>query len=207
MKKFMLSLSAIILLITGFAQQPVFLNQQEKDAVLYMREEEKLARDVYESLFTKWKVNPFGNIRQSEQTHMDRMKTLITFYKLNDPIAINNDKQGVFVNTLLQKYYNELVATGSQSLTEALQAGAKIEELDIKDLEERIGQTKTANIISTYNYLQMASGNHLRAFVRRLAMEGISYKPVILTTATFDAIVASENVSRRRGRGMQQQLK
>ena len=81
MKKFILSLTVIVVSITGFTQQTVSLKQQEKDAILYMREEEKLARDVYDSMYAKWKVNPFGNIRQSEQTHMDRMKTLITSWQ------------------------------------------------------------------------------------------------------------------------------
>ena len=193
MKKLIVSLSAIVLSITGFTQQTPSLNQQEKDAILYMREEEKLARDVYDSMYTKWDVNPFGNIRQSEQTHMDRMKSLITSYRLADPVTNNNDKHGVFTNTLLQIYYNELVTTGSISLTEALKAGAKIEELDIADLEERIKQTKQPDIISTYNYLKMASENHLRAFVRRLKMQGVNYEPVILNKKEFNKIIAAEN--------------
>jgi hypothetical protein len=193
MKKFILSLTVIVVSITGFTQQTVSLKQQEKDAILYMREEEKLARDVYDSMYAKWKVNPFGNIRQSEQTHMDRMKTLITSYKLADPVTNNNDKHGVFTNTLLLKYYNELVTSGSISLTEALKAGAKIEELDIADLEKRIKQTKQPDIISTYNFLKMASENHLRAFVRRLKMQGVNYEPVILNRKEFNKIIAAEN--------------
>ncbi len=201
MKKFIISLIAAIVSIVGFTQQPVALNQQEKDDILYMREEEKLARDVYDSLYIKWGGNPFGNIRQSEQTHMDRMKTLVTTYRLTDPVLNNNDKGGVFLNILLQKYYNELIGTGSQSLTAALRAGAKIEELDIADLEERIKQTKQPDIISTYNFLNMASENHLRAFVRRLKMQGINYEPVILNKAAFDKIIAAENSKGGCGKG------
>lgn len=74
MKKIIFSLTAIVLSVTGFTQQAMTLNQQEIDAILYMREEEKLARDVYEFLYTKWKVNPFENIRHSEQMHMNRIK-------------------------------------------------------------------------------------------------------------------------------------
>ena len=174
MKRLFLSLSAVVLAITSFAQQPVSLSQQEKNALLYMREEEKLARDVYEFVYTRWAVNPLGNIRLSEQSHMDRIKALVTTYKLTDPVANNKDQPGVFTNALLQNYYNQLTATGSQSLTAALKAGAKIEELDISDLEERIKQTQRPDIIATYNYLKMASENHLRAFVRRLKMQGVN---------------------------------
>lgn len=81
-------------------------------------------------MYVKWGGNPFGNIRRSEQTHMNRMKNLITTYKLTDPVDNNKDKHGVFTNALLQKYYNDLVTTGSQSLTEALKTGAKIEEVE-----------------------------------------------------------------------------
>lgn len=192
MKKFIFSLTTIFLSVTGFAQQTITLNQQEKDAILYMREEEKLARDVYEFLYAKWNVNPFGNIRHSEQVHMDRMKSLITSYNLNDPVEKINDKQGVFVNSVLQSYYTELTNAGSASLTEALKAGAKIEELDIADLEERVILTTRQDIISTYNYLKMASENHLRAFVRRLKMQGVKYEPVILNKISFDKIVEGD---------------
>lgn len=195
MKKNVIFLSIVLLSITGFAQT-ASLTQPEKDAILYMREEEKLARDIYELLFTKWASNPFGNIRQSEQVHMDRMKALITTYKLIDPVEINKDSPGVFSNTLLQKYYNELTNTASQSLTDALKIGAKIEEMDIADLEERIKQTTQTDIISTYNNLKMASENHLRAFVRRLEMQGVNYQPVILNKTEFDKIIAAENNKR-----------
>jgi len=125
MKRILFSLAVVIVSVTSSAQQTASLNQQEKDAILYMR----------------WSGNPFGNIRHSEQIHMDRMKTLITAYSLQDPVEKNNDKPGVFTNSLLQKYYNELVTAGSQSLTHGLLAGAKIEELDIADLDERISLT------------------------------------------------------------------
>lgn len=173
MKKTIFLMIVSLLTIKGFTQQTISLTQKEKDAILYMREEEKLARDVYDSMYIKWGVNPFGNIRQSERIHMDRMKALIATYKLQDPVYKNNDMHGLFINALLRNYYNELVATGSRALPEALRAGAKIEELDIADLRERIKQTQRPDILATYNYLTMASENHLRAFVRRLKMLGL----------------------------------
>ena len=199
MKKIFLTVFLLSGTISGFTQQNSILNQQEKDAILYMREEEKLARDVYNLLYDKWGINPFGNIRQSEQVHMDRMKTLITTYQLEDPVMKNLDKQGIFTNVLLQQYYNELSTTGVRSLIDALKAGAKIEELDIADLEERIKQTQRQDIISSYNFLKMASENHLRAFVRRLKMQGIIYEPVILSETEFEKIIASEEARGRNG--------
>ncbi len=199
MKKIFLTIFLLSGTISGFTQQNSILNQQEKDAILYIREEEKLARDVYNLLYDKWGINPFDNIRQSEQVHMDRMKTLITTYQLEDPVMKNLDKQGIFTNVLLQQYYNELSTTGVRSLIDALKAGAKIEELDIADLEERIKQTQRQDIISSYNFLKMASENHLRAFVRRLKMQGIIYEPVILSETEFEKIIASEEARGRNG--------
>jgi hypothetical protein len=193
MKKLIISLPFIALLIAGFTNKAVNIDPKEKDAILYMREEEKLARDVYDSLYVKWDVNPFGNIRLSEQVHMDKMKTLITNNNLKDPVEKTNDVHGVFINTTMQKYYDELVVLGSRSLTDALKAGAKIEELDIADLDARIKQAKAKDVITAFEFLRMGSENHLRAFVRRLKMQGITYEPVILDKKTFDVIIASEN--------------
>lgn len=201
MKKILFSLTAIVLSITSFTQSIITLNQQEKDAILYMREEEKLARDVYEFLYAKWNVNPFGNIRHSEQTHMDRMKALIISYKLTDPVELNNDKRGFFKNSVHQSYYTELTTTGSSSLTKALKVGAKIEELDIADLEDRIMLTTQPDIINTYKYLKAASENHLNAFVRCLKVQGVTYEPVILSKDVFDKIIASGSSRSGQNRG------
>lgn len=193
MKTLIISLLIILAAVPGISQDPS-LSQQEREAILFMREEEKLARDVYDSMFRKWGGNPFDNIRKSEQVHMDRMKELVVRYKLEDPVEINRDMPGKFSNSLLQKYYNELVSSGSQSLTDALRAGAKVEELDIRDLEERIGQTERQDIISTYTYLKRASENHLRAFARRLKRQGVDYTPVILEKSQYDKIIATSNM-------------
>ncbi len=193
MKRFLAALFAVVSSLNIPAQEIATLNQNEKEAILYMREEEKMARDVYNEMYEKWEVNPFGNIRQSEQHHMDRVKELITKYKLTDPVENNNDKRGLFSNPAFSNYYKDLVTSGSKSLIDALKAGAKIEELDISDLEKRISETENEEIVSTYKYLKMASGNHLRAFTRNLKRQGIDYKPEILSQEAYDAIINSEN--------------
>ncbi len=180
----------------GFARQPQpgLLSAAEKNAIVYMWEEEKLARDVYDSLYVKWGGNPFGNIRQSERVHMDRMLQLITRYDLSDRVDVHKAQPGLFKNDHLQRYYKELVASGAVSLAGALKAGATIEELDIRDLEERMAQTERKDILETYRFLKQASENHLRAFVRKLKMQGVDYKPVILSGAGFAQIIGSVNV-------------
>lgn len=195
MKKILYSVTACLLFATGFTQQTVSLQSDEKSGKLFMREEEKLARDVYDSLYIKWNSNPFGNIRRSEQTHMDLMKSLITNYDLSDPVNFTKDVPGYFVNPVLQNLYNELVTSGSLTFTQALKVGAKIEELDIHDLLDKLGSTKQQDVQIVYGKLNMASENHLRAFVRRLRMEGVDYQPVILSKVAFDKILSAANNS------------
>jgi len=179
MKQLFFMMTALIL-FTAVSAQTTTLCHKEKDAIVYMREEEKLARDVYNLLHEKWNINPFENIRQSEQKHIDRMEALILDYGLADPVVKNGDKPGVFTNPFFQEQYHQLVKSGSQSITEALKAGAQIEELDIADLEKRIAQITNATILTQFNYLKQSSENHLRAFSRRLKVTGVNYEPVIL---------------------------
>ncbi len=201
MKKGFPFLVLTLLFLQAAAQQTNEVNKNESNGLTYMREEEKLARDVYDSMYAKWEVNPFGNIRQSERMHMDRMKTLLNSYGIDDPVMANGDQPGVFKSVTLQKVYHDLVKSGTASLTEALKAGAKIEELDIADLDERMEQTKKEDILTAYRFLRMGSENHLRAFVRRLKSQGVDYKPEHLKKEIFDAIINGENQEAGCGNG------
>jgi hypothetical protein len=165
------------------------LSLQEATDIRFMREEEKLARDVYISMYNRWNARVFQNISQSEATHMSRMLTLIETYGLTDPAA--GQAVGAFTNPDLQALYHTLVQTGNQSLVNALKVGAEIEEIDILDLEDalQVVDPSHADIIQVYTQLKSASGNHLRAFVRNLDAEGVTYVPQHMTPAQYQAIV------------------
>jgi hypothetical protein len=169
------------------------ITNAEQATILHMREEEKMARDIYLTLNEKWNHRVFRNISSSETYHMSQMKTLIDKFKLDDPVEKNNDKRGVFENKDLQKMYNELTTFGVTSLEAAFRAGAKVEETDIKDLKEAISATVNADIKNTYQYLLTASENHMRAFVRNLKRLGINYVPVLLTKEELNKIVDEDN--------------
>ena len=198
-------LAALILPLAGFVFVPSVaaqaagepLSDAEIQGILYMREEEKVARDVYTTLYETWGLPVFQNIARSEQTHMDAIETLIERYGLADPAA--GAGVGEFADAALQGLYDELVARGSVSLTEALAVGALIEELDIVDLQERLADVTHADVAQVYGNLLKGSENHLRAFVRTLGQYGESYAPEYLDEATFDAIVASSAVGSPRG--------
>jgi hypothetical protein len=172
------------------------LSDAEVEGLLYMREEEKLARDVYLSLYAAWEIPIFQNIASSEQQHMDAVKRLLDEYGLQDPAA--GQAPGAFVNPELQKLYDQLVEQGSQSLADALRAGAAIEEIDILDLEARAGQTDNAAIQQVYANLMKGSRNHLRSFVSTLERQtGETYQPQYLESAEYAMIVSTP---RERGR-------
>ena len=164
------------------------LSQSETDGLIFMREEEKLARDVYNVLYIKWEMRVFNNIAKSEQRHTDAIKTLIDKYELEDPVK--NDTPGVFVNDDLQNLYNTLIAKGDSSLVDALLVGALIEEVDIIDIQKEIDEhVDNEDIAFIYDNLINGSYNHLGAFVKNLSRQGIVYKPQLLSEDAYNSII------------------
>jgi len=163
-------------------------NAELSMGIRYLREEEKLARDVYLFLYEKFPLRPFDNISKSEQAHMDAMKYLLDLYELEDPAA--NQAEGEFTNAELQELYNELTKKGSLNEVEALKVGAYIEEVDILDLLEQLEHTEGHEELNrVYSNLCRASENHLRAFVRVLGRYSVDYTPVLLSEDQFREII------------------
>ena len=168
------------------------ISQAEADGLAFMREEEKLARDVYLSLYETWGLRPFSNIASSEQTHTDSVKALLAMYALPDPVV--DDTIGVFVNADLQALYNDLVKKGNTSLVDALEVGAAIEEIDIRDLIDYMDNTAEANLEWVYANLEAGSENHLRAYVSQWEMQtGETYVPQYLSQAMYDTIMSASS--------------
>jgi hypothetical protein len=140
------------------------LSQQEEAALIYLREEEKLAHDVYLTLYEKWGTRVFSNISASETKHMASMKSLLDNYGLADPIS--TDEIGVFTDQELQRLFDTLVAQGSVSEAEALKVGVIIETKDIEDLESLVALTSHSDVKEVAENLLRGSQNHLRAFSR-----------------------------------------
>jgi len=165
------------------------LSALEIDNLMYMREEEKLARDVYLSMFDAWGLAVFENIAASEQTHTDSVKVMIEKYRLADPVV--DDTVGVFVNQDLATLYATLIARGMQTSLEALHVGALIEEVDMVDLKRAIEETDNADIRQLYENLMRGSRNHLRAFVGLIEDLGVVYEAQYLSQEDVDEIVDS----------------
>jgi hypothetical protein len=175
--------------------EPSVLSELEIAGLYLMREEEKLARDVYLTLGDKWGIQIFSNIAASEQTHTDAVKKLIETYGLVDPVS--DDSRGVFASIELQALYNQLVTQGEVSVLEALMVGATVEDLDIKDLYELMAQTDNTAILEVYANLQKGSRNHMRAFIRNISNRGGTYVAQYISPEALAAILASEQ---ERGR-------
>ncbi len=167
------------------------LSAAEKKNLTYMRQEEKLARDVYEALGEKWNLPIFKNIAKSEQQHMDILKVLIEKYGLKDPLKGIENKRGKYKDKKLQKLYNQLAEKGSKDLTSALIVGATIEDLDIKDLEEALKKCDNRDIETAYLNLMKGSRNHLRSFVRVLTRYGGKYEPQYISKKEFETIITT----------------
>ena len=171
------------------SMQATLLSQEEADGLVFMREEEKLARDVYRVMYDQWGKPIFTNISDSEQNHMDAVLERLNYYNIPDPVV--DDSTGAFVNTGLSEAYLSLTEWGMESLKDALMVGGYIEELDILDLEEIIEHTHHADIVATYEELLRGSRNHLRAFVGTLESMGVVYEAQLMDQEDVDEIVDS----------------
>lgn len=151
--------------LAALASMPVgTLQAEELASLLYIWEEEKLARDVYSKLGALYQLPVFTNIARSEQTHMDQMAFLFERYKLTNP---GTDSPGVFRDPGLAAKYKNLVAKGSESLQQAIAVGIAIEEMDIQDLVKAIQSSANQDVQYVLNQLLMGSRNHLAAFNRQ----------------------------------------
>jgi hypothetical protein len=168
------------------------LSAAEMADITYMVEEEKLAHDVYVTLAELWDTPVFVNISRAETAHMGAVETLIDGYGLVDPVGDN--PVGVFTNPELQSLYDDLIATGSVSLIDALEVGALVEEVDIADLLTSIDETDASDVAAVWQRLLSGSQSHLRSFTTQLTNLGVSYEPAVLDAATFDEMLAASSV-------------
>lgn len=163
------------------------LSASDRASLVYMREEERLALDVYTALYQKWGLQIFDNIGKAEATHTESVKTLLDRYGIADPTL--GRTAGTYASPQIQALYDALVAKGSTSIVAALQVGAEIEELDIKDLRDRA--TSVPDIALVYANLEKGSRNHFRSFTSQLSARGVAYLPVHLSPTDVAAILGT----------------
>ena len=149
------------------------LTAEETAALKFMREEEKLARDVYDQLYKKWNLVTFQNIAASEQTHFDALGTLLTRYSVADPA------QGLAAGVLLESQalrpLQRVDGERDQVRPGRARSGrADRKRTDIADLESAIKGTTKIDVKRVYTNLMNASFNHLEAFETGCELLGVS---------------------------------
>jgi len=164
------------------------LSSSDVDILLKAKDEEKLAHDVYAVLGATWGSQVFLNITKAESTHLSAVIYLLA---VNGSAETTLAPLGEFSNPAIKTLYDNLISKGNLSLGDALQVGASIEELDIRDLTLYEGQTTNANITLVFENLLKGSRNHLRAFNRQLTTLGITYTPQYLDAATYQTIISA----------------
>jgi len=148
------------------------ISETERTGLLFMREEEKLARDVYTYLYAKYKLPVFLNISKSENAHVSAILRLMTGFGITDN---SSNTAGVYVNPLLTDLYKQLIAMGDLSVNEALKVGVLIEQTDINDLQKELLSLQNSAIKTVYTNLMAGSNAHLKAFSWNLKIRGITY--------------------------------
>ena len=208
---------AALCLVSTFPALAAPLDEGETQHLIFMREEEKLARDVYltlADLYPAWPV--FASIGTlSEQTHTDIVRDMLAKFRIPDPNPDANNLPvsiGIFTGEDYGWYFTEkflaLVARGNASALEALHVGAFIEELDMMDIvgcpkvivetSDVIGEgecgldyTNKRPLKTMYTHLVEGSKDHLRAYVRNIETiigEG-NYVAQVLTQEEVDEIL------------------
>ncbi len=174
------------------------LTQSEIDGLLLMREEEKLAHDVYVYFDGLYNLAVFGNIAESEAAHGNAVLRILEGYGIDDPAL---EGVGEFSTDAFNNLYASLIEQGSDSLTAALKVGATIEDLDINDLNELLEETVNEDVVRVYTNLLKGSENHMRAFVGALENLGIIYSPQYISVEEYEAILAAANTNGNGNKG------
>jgi hypothetical protein len=143
------------------------LSQDEIDSLLYMYQEEKLARDVYQTLAQAHDSRLFARIAESETRHMAAVRSLLEAIPGMDVMEV--DSVGVYRDDAFGDLYEQLVTEGSASLEAAYAVGVWVEEADIAELQSELQTVENASVRLVYEKLLRGSTQHLRAFQRYVA--------------------------------------
>lgn len=142
------------------------LAEDEIDDLLYMVQEERLAFDMYSTLYIEYELKIFQQIANSEEKHVAALSELISKYDLTNPN--DNMDPGEYLDEVIQALYDQLLEQAMLSRNWAIQTGIDIESLDITDLNTVLARTDAKNLLQAYNHLVEASEKHLESFTEEL---------------------------------------
>ena len=179
----------------------VSLTTEQEEEMLFLRREEKLARDVYLTLADQWRLPIFGNLAEAEQRHIDLLLTFFEVYGITD--TETDDDPGSFSDPAFKQLFFDLTTVNEPDphvLADDLEVGAEIEDVGLAYLDGLITDTDNDHIRLIAHNLAKGSRNHLRAFVRALTAQIDTYvrqylyfdPDAYLDDNTFDAILEAE---------------
>lgn len=139
------------------------MTQEQIDSLLFMIEEEKMARDLYDALYEQTGEAIFDKISNSEQKHYDSLMRAAQKLRVDTTEVL--DEAGVFSNEEIQSLYDTLLLQGSISTQDAFDVGVAVENADIADLNDAIAQNDIVILGQVYDHLLNGSQHHLDAFL------------------------------------------
>ena len=140
------------------------LSDEEAGTLSMMREEERLAHDLYVALGEAWPDRRFDTISAAETRHGEATASLLANHDLPDPSVGSNP--GVYAYPELQELYDGWLERGLTSKAEALAVAAELERRDVTELEAATEATDHPDLRAVYDHLRAGSEKHLRAFER-----------------------------------------
>jgi hypothetical protein len=170
------------------------LGESDRRTLLYVSEQEKLARDLYASLSETWRLDVFHTTSGSEDIHADALRTLLARYRLPDPSQ--GLGRGEFTSVDLAERYDDLIARGRFSPVEALKAAASVEELEIQDIGSRLRRVQAPELQNVLENVVASDKHHLRSLVVALRRLGHTYAPSRLPREQFDTILDEQALNR-----------
>ena len=156
------------LFLSTIPEGSVVLSADAAAGLIYMIEEEKMARDLYDAFAEQTGSLVFDRISDSEQKHLDSLVLLAQ--KAAIDISSASTTAGVFTNTAIQSLYDTLLAQGSVSLDAAFDVGVLVEQTDISDLQNYSADIEIGIVGTVYAHLEAGSEHHLAAFSQQAAL-------------------------------------
>jgi len=173
------------------------LTQELRNSLAYMGNEERLAYDIYNTLYDEHlkssgvEIKQFTNIaNRSEIKHIETVQAVVKKYNLgvdnldvnktvieDNNLSANSMKSGVYDIEAIQTLYNTLYDLGVQSTENALKVGCMVEVTDIDDLDKYLELSKASNaddVTEAFNFLRDGSYKHYWAFDEGLKNLGVS---------------------------------
>lgn len=138
------------------------LTDAQKTELAAMAEEEKLAHDLYVAFADAFGSRPFAQIAAAETRHLTEVQVVLERYGIDDPT--DGLAAGTFASASTQALYDDLLASGSASVTAAYEAARTVESTDISDLRSAMASLDAPDVTAVYTHLLAGSEQHLTAF-------------------------------------------